>query len=255
MQLLDGKTLSQKILADLKLKIENLKLKINLHVILVGDDPGSVKYVALKQQKCLELGVNFQLHHLPVSTTESKLLTLINDLNRDKKVTGFFIQLPLPQEINESKILTAIDPLKDIDGLNSNSHFTPAVVVGIIKLLENYQIKFAGQNIVIVNDSDLIGQPLKKVLESKGGLITLCNGKTSNLQLVSQDADILISATGVKNLINANFVKDGAVVVDVANGDVDFAGVSPKCSFITPTFGGVGPMTVACLLYNTVNIY
>jgi methylenetetrahydrofolate dehydrogenase (NADP+)/methenyltetrahydrofolate cyclohydrolase len=149
--------------------------------------------------------------------------------------------------------LKAINPLKDVDGLNPASGVIPAVVVGIVKLLENYHIDFAGKNIVIVNDSDLIGQPLKRVLESKKGIVTICNDQTSNLQLVTQDADILVSATGVKDLITADFVKDGAVVVDAANGDVDFAPVSPKCSYITPTFGGVGPMTVACLLYNLVN--
>lgn len=249
MILIDGKTLSEKILIDLK-KADLSKL--SLHVILVGDDPSSVKYVSLKQKKCLEIGVNFHLHHLPVSTSEAELNKLVTQLNNDPSVTGFFIQLPLPKQINESNILLKIDPAKDVDGLNPNSSFSPAVVVGIVKLLENYQITFSQKNIVIVNDSNLIGQPLKKVLESKGGIVTLCNEHTSNLQLETQEADILISATGVKNLITDDFVKNGAVVVDVANGDVDFAGVSPKCSFITPTFGGVGPMTVACLLYNLV---
>jgi methylenetetrahydrofolate dehydrogenase (NADP+) / methenyltetrahydrofolate cyclohydrolase len=250
MILLDGKTLSEKILSDLK---RSDLSKISLHVILVGDDPASVKYVSLKQKKCQELGIDFQLHHLPQTTAESKLLSLVKTLNRDTTVTGFFIQLPLPSIFDPPKILNSIDPQKDVDGLNPHSGFSPAVVVGIVKLLENYHLDFSKKNIVIVNDSDLIGQPLKKVLESKGGLVTLANGQTSSLPLVSQDADILISATGVKNLITADMVKDSAVVVDVANGDVDFAAVSPKCSYITPTFGGVGPMTVACLLYNLVN--
>jgi len=250
MIILDGKTLSAKILKDLK--ISDLS-KLSLHVVLVGDDPSSVKYVSLKQKKCLELGINFQLHHLPKTVTEAELLSRISSLNSDRSVTGFFVQLPLSKNIDQSKILKSIDPQKDIDGLNPDSKFTPAVVVGIIKLLENYQIDFAGKNIVIVNDSDLIGQPLKKILESKGGIVSLCNENTSNLQLVTEDADILISATGVKNLITDDFVKEGAVVVDVGGGDVDFSDVCQKCSYITPTFGGVGPMTIACLLYNLVN--
>lgn len=248
MILLDGQTLSEKIISSL-----SIPPNISLHIILVGNDPSSVKYVSLKQKKCEEIGINFTLHHLSETATETELLSLINSLNSDPLVSGFFIQLPLSKNIDQSKILKSIDPKKDIDGLNPDSKFIPAVVVGIIKLLENYQIDFVSKNIVVVNDSDLIGQPLKKVLESKGGIVTLCNENTSNLQLVAEDADIVISATGVKNLIFADFVKDGAVVVDVGGGDVNFADVSTKCSYITPTFGGVGPMTIACLLYNLVN--
>jgi len=250
MILLDGQSLSQKILNDLKKS--DLK-KLSLHVVLVGDNPSSVKYVSLKENKCREIGINYQLHHLPDTASETEILSLINTLNQDPKVTGYFVQLPLPKNLDKTKILNSINLQKDIDGLNPSSGVIPAVVVGIVKLLENYQIGFIGKNIVIINDTDLIGQPLKKILESKGGIVTICNDQTSNLQLVTQDADILISATGVNNLITADFVKDGAVVVDVANGDVDFTEVSPKCSYITPTFGGIGPMTVACLLYNLVN--
>lgn len=250
MILLDGKTLSEKIISDLKkIDLNN----ISLNVILVGNDPSSVKYVSLKQKKCLELGLNFQLYHLNENTSELELLTLINTLNDNPDITGFFIQLPLPANFDQPKILSYINPKKDVDGLNPDSNFSPAVVVGIIKLLENYQIDLVQKNIVIVNDSNLIGQPLKKILESKGAIVTLCNDQTSSLQLVTQDADILVSAAGVKNIITADYVKSGAVVIDVANGDVDFATVSPKCSYITPTFGGVGPMTIACLLYNLIN--
>ena len=248
MIILDGRTLSEKIISSL-----SIPPNISLHVILVGNDPSSVKYVSLKQKKCEEIGINFTLHHLSETATETELLSLINSLNSDPFVSGFFIQLPLPKNIDQSKIIKSIDPKKDIDGLNPDSKFTPAVVTGIIKLLENYQIDFAGKNIVVVNDSNLIGQPLKKVLESKGGIVTLCNENTSNLQLVTEDADILISAVGVKNIITNDFVKDGAVVIDVGGGDIDFADVCQKCSYITPTFGGVGPMTIACLLYNLIN--
>jgi len=240
MNLLDGKTLASQIISNLHFQ------NTSLHVILIGNDPSSVKYVALKEKKCAEVGVKFVLHHLPETTSETDLRSLIQILNTDPQVSGFFIQLP----IKYTQVLNLIDPQKDVDGLNPSSNFKPAVVVGIIRLLENYQISFDGKNIVIVNDSDLIGQPLKKIFESKNGLVTLCNDQTSNLSSVTTEADILISATGVKNIITADMVKNDAVVVDVANGDVDFANVAPKCSYITPTYGGVGPMTIASLLLN-----
>lgn len=237
MKILDGKTLSQQILKSIK------PINKSLHVILVGNDPSSVKYVSLKQKKCEEFGAKFTLHHL---SNDSTLRELINQLNTDPSVDGFFIQLPVP----DKNVLNLISPQKDVDGLNPKSDFVPAVVVGIIKLLESYHISFTKKNIVIINDSDLIGQPLKKILETKQGIVTLCNDKTQNISEVTREADIIISATGVKNIITADMVKDGAVVVDVANGDVDFDNVAPKCSNITPTFGGIGPMTIASLLYN-----
>lgn len=241
MILLDGKTLANQILSSLKFTDSSL------HIILVGNDPSSLKYVALKEKKCQEYGVKFTLHHL---VDDSTLPDLINQLNIDPTVDGFFIQLPIPNK----NLLNLINPQKDVDGLNPSSGITPAVVLGIIKLLENYQINFAHKNIVIINDSDLIGQPLKKIFESRGGIVTLCNERTTGLSSVTLDADILVSATGVKNLITADFVKEGSVVVDVANGDVDFATVATKTSFITPTHGGVGPMTIACLFSNLAKI-
>jgi len=231
MTLLDGKLVASQLL--------NTPLNKSLHVILVGNNPSSVKYVALKQKKCQEVGVKFTLHHLE---NDSTLKSLILQLNNDSNVDGFFVQLPIP----DKSVLSLIDPSKDVDGLNPNSHFTPAVVVGITKLLEYYHLDFTNKKIVILNDSNLIGKPLLKFFPKA----ILCNDQTQNLSEVTRQADLLISATGVKNLVTANMVKDGAVVVDVANGDVDFTQVSPKCSYITPTFGGIGPMTIASLLYN-----
>jgi methylenetetrahydrofolate dehydrogenase (NADP+)/methenyltetrahydrofolate cyclohydrolase len=233
MILLDGKSLSQEIISGLHF------VNTSLHVILIGDDPSSLKYVSLKQKICLEVGVNFTLHHLK---DDSTLPNLINQLNNDPTVDGFFIQLP----IKNKELLKLIDPSKDVDGLNPQSSFTPAVVIGIIKLLEHYHLDFTNKKIVIVNDSDLVGKPLKKHFNSA----ILCNDQISNLSAITQTADLLISATGVKNIITADMVKSGAVVVDVANGDVEFTNVAPKCSYITPTFGGIGPMTIASLLYN-----
>jgi methylenetetrahydrofolate dehydrogenase (NADP+) / methenyltetrahydrofolate cyclohydrolase len=237
MILLDGKTLAQQILDSIS------PINKSLHVILVGNDPSSVKYVQLKANKCLEVGAKFTLHHL---LDDSTLPELIAQLNSDPTVDGFFIQLPIPNK----NLLNQINPQKDVDGLNPQSNFVPAVVVGITKLLEHYNLDFTNKKVVIINDSDLIGHPLKKFFPQA----ILCNETTTNLSDITQTADLLISATGVKNIVTSDMVKAGATVVDVAGGDVDFANVSPKCSYITPTFGGVGPMTIASLLYNLSQI-
>lgn len=250
MILLDGKSLSEKILSDLSLKIKNSKLKINLDIILVGDDPSSLKYIALKQKQASRVGIGGQLYQSPLSS----LLDTISNLNANKESSAFFIQLPIPGIRDNSDYLNKILPQKDADGLNPNSGVSPAVVRGILSLLKHYQISFDQKNIVIVNDSNLIGQPLKKYFDSFTPDVTLLNNETPDLSPYTQKADILISATGVKNLITADMVKEGGIVIDVANGDVDFTTVSPKCSYVTPTFGGVGPMTVASLLENTYDL-
>jgi len=250
MILLDGKSLSEKILSDLSLKIKNSKLRINLDIILVGDAPSSLKYIALKQKQASRVGIGGQLYQPSLSS----LLETISNLNADKDSSAFFIQLPIPGIIDNSDYLNKILPQKDADGLNPNSGVSPAVVRGILSLLKHYQISFDQKNIVIVNDSNLIGQPLKRYFDSFTPDVTLLNNEIPDLSPYTQKADILISATGVKNLITADMVKEGSIVVDVANGDVDFTTVSPKCSYITPTFGGVGPMTVASLLENTYDL-
>lgn len=254
MILLDGKALASKISEDLSLKIKNSKFKINLDIVLAGDDPSSLKYISLKQKKAQELGIGGEIYHLSSSTSEDKLLELFLELNQKSETTGYFIQLPIPNLSDPSLLLNKILPQKDADGLNPNSGVSPAVVRGIISLLKHYQISFAEKNIVIVNDSNLVGQPLKKYFDSFTTDITLLNDHTPDISPFTKTADILISATGVKNLITANMVKEGSVVVDVGGGDIDFAGVAPKCSFITPTFGGVGPMTVVSLLQNVVDL-
>lgn len=253
MTILDGKKLSEQILSDLKLKIADSKLKINLDIVLVGDSPSSLKYIALKQKRAEEVGISGQLYRLPENEL-SALPSLLTALNQNPATSSFFLQLPIPGLSDSSEILSKILPQKDVDGLNPNSGITPAVVRGIITLLLHYQISFDNKNIVIVNDSQLIGQPLKKYFSQFTSQVTLLNDQTSDLSPYTQAADILISATGVKNLITADMVKEGSVVVDVANGDVDFADLSQKCSFITPTFGGVGPMTIASLLQNAYDL-
>lgn len=245
MILLDGKSLSQQILSDLKLQIIKHGSPITLAVILIGNDPSSLKYTHLKQERAVEIGVAYQLHHLSADTPSPVIADLIRSLNIDPAVTGFFIQLP----VADKSLLSLISPQKDIDGLNPSSKFLPAVVTGLIKLLDHYQLSFVHQKVVIVNDSDLIGKPLLKFFPQA----VLCNNQTQNLTSITQTADLLISATGVKHLITADMVKPGSVVIDVANGDVDFVSVAPKCAYITPTYGGVGPMTIASLLSNLVN--
>lgn len=254
MILLDGKTLSQRILSDLSLKIENCKLKINLDIILVGDNPASKKYIALKQQRALEIGIGGELHHLSVDTPQSEIINLVKKLNANPSVTGLFVQLPLPPNIHKDIVLNSITPFKDADGLVEDSGITPAVVRGITKLVDEYKLNFADKNVVIINDSQLIGQPLKRIFENRKSIVTLCNDSTQNLVEVTKTADLLISATGVNNLITADMVKDGVVAIDVATGDIDFESVSKVASYITPTIGGVGPMTVASLLQNTFDL-
>lgn len=254
MILLDGKTLSQKILTELKEQIKLSGKKINLDIILVGNDESSQKYVALKQQRAAEVGIGGQLHQLSENISESEIINLVKKLNADSEITGFFVQLPLPKNFHKNVILNSIDQEKDADGLVLNSPITPAVVRGITRLLDEYKLNFIDKNVVIVNDSDLIGKPLKKHFENRHSIVTTCNQSTENLSEVTKTADLLISATGVKNIITANMVKENAVVIDVGSGDVDFENVSKIASYITPTFGGIGPMTVASLLQNVFDL-
>jgi methylenetetrahydrofolate dehydrogenase (NADP+)/methenyltetrahydrofolate cyclohydrolase len=249
MTLLDGKQLSAKIISNLKQRDNS---RLNLHIILVGHDPHSLMYVSMKKKKCEEIGLNCVVHHLESTVSETEVLSLVDALNNDSSVSGFFIQLPLPKSINQKKVLSAINLAKDIDGLVPTSPFTPAVVRGVVSLLDAYQLSVAGKNAVIINSSNLIGIPLQKILIDHGASVTVCNKSTKNIEKISRGADYLFSATGVVGLVTADYIKPGAVVFDIGGGDVNFAEVSSLCSYITPTTGGVGPMTIACLLQNLV---
>jgi methylenetetrahydrofolate dehydrogenase (NADP+)/methenyltetrahydrofolate cyclohydrolase len=250
MIILDGRSLSQEIINTLKTKDLS---SLSLHIILAGDDPNSQKYVELKQKRCVEIGLKCIVHRLPADTTEVTITELTNKLNNDITVSGYFIQLPMPSFLNKESIISTINPQKDVDGLTENSPYTPAAVRGVISLLNKYQLKFAEKNAVIINDSKLIGIPLKNILEKENCHVEVCNEFTQNIQKISRGADYLFSATGVKGLITRDYIKPGAIVVDIGGGDVNFADVSPLCSYITPTIGGVGPMTIACLLQNLVD--
>ncbi len=261
MILLDGKTLSKNILSNLKEKISQFSSPINLDIILVGNDPSSIKYVELKQKKASEIGIGGHFYHLPQDTSPEEIIKVISALNLNPETSSFFVQLPIPNISDSSTILNNILPEKDADGLTSinlgllfqqhENAIAPATAIGIIRLLDQYQVKIDGQKVVVVNDSPIVGLPLLALFNARHATVTLCHRHTKNLSEMTCQADILVSATGVKNLITANMVKDGVVAIDVGGGDIDFENVSKRSAYITPTFGGVGPMTVASLLENT----
>jgi methylenetetrahydrofolate dehydrogenase (NADP+) / methenyltetrahydrofolate cyclohydrolase len=261
MILLEGKTLAQKTLANLKEKISKLPTPINLDIVLVGNDQSSIKYVQLKQQKATEVGIGGHFYHLPENTSAQELEKIIDSLNNNHETSSFFVQLPIPNIVDSASILNKILPSKDADGLTSinlgllfQQHLNaiaPATAIGIIKLLDEYKIKIEGQKIVVVNDSPIVGLPLLALFNARHATVTLCHMHTQNLAEATRQADILVSATGVMGLINGSMVKDNVVTIDVGGGDIDFNSVAKKASYITPTFGGVGPMTVSSLLENT----
>jgi methylenetetrahydrofolate dehydrogenase (NADP+) / methenyltetrahydrofolate cyclohydrolase len=274
MILLDGKTTSQKILDFLKQEIAQKNFRPNLDIILVGDDSASLKYVELKNQKATSIGINGQIHKLSQNSTTAEVISLINQLNNDSTVTGLMIQLPLPKQIDTNKVLLSIKPSKDADGLNpinlallfqKNQLAIPsATSLGIMKLLEEYKINVDGKNAVIIGRSPDVSLPLFAQLMAKDCTVTICHSFTKNLAKITSQADILISAIGKPKFLGAEFVKKDAVVIDVGyssdpatsktTGDFDFDAIKDKVSYITPVPGGVGPMTVASLLYNTVEI-
>lgn len=274
MILLDGKSLSEKILSNLSLEIRNLKLEINLDIILVGDDPASLKYVELKQTKALKIGIGGQIHHLKQDSTTTDVLNLVDKLNQDPSITAFMVQLPLPSQIDTDKVLLSIDPKKDADGLNplnlallfqKNINAIPsATSLGIIKLLEEYKIDFNGKKAVIIGRSPDVSLPLFAQLMAKNCTVTICHSHTKNMPQICQDADILISAIGKPKFLGREYVKKDAIIVDVGyainpitgktSGDFDFDAIQDLVSYITPVPGGVGPMTVSSLLLNTVTI-
>lgn len=261
MILLDGKTLADNLLSELKTKVQDSKLKINLDIVLVGNDPSSVKYVELKQKKALEVGIGGSFYHLPQNSSSEEVLKVIQALNQKKDTNSFFVQLPIPNLTDSSDLMNNILPQKDADGLTSinlgllfQQHpdaIAPATAIGIIKLLDFYKVDIDGKRVVVINDSPIVGLPLLALFNARHATVTLCHRRTGDLSKVTQEADILVSATGVNNLVTSNMVKDNVVAIDVGGGDIDFINVSKKSSYITPTFGGVGPMTVTSLLENT----
>ena len=258
-----------KIKSELKIKINEIPTKLKLVVVQVGDDPASNVYIKNKQKLCEELGILFE-HQKYLTITQDKLLKEIDKLNKDQTVTGILVQLPLPKEIDEKKIIEKISPLKDVDGLTSqnmgklftgNKALVPCTALGIIKMLEAYNIKTEGAHAVIIGRSNIVGKPLIQCLLNKNATVTVCHSKTKNIEEITKQADILIAALGKPKFVTEKMVKEGATVIDVGInrledgkivGDTDFENIKDKVSYITPVPGGVGPMTIAMLMNNVI---
>lgn len=271
-KIIDGKEVARNIRAKLREETLNLKeagITPGLAVVLVGNDPASETYVKMKVKACGEVGVFSEKHHLTADTKEEDLLDLIESLNRRKDIHGILVQLPLPEQIDTSKVILAIDPQKDIDGFHpvniGNLHigmpaFIPCTPYGVLKLIETTGIDIAGKDVTIVGASNLVGKPAAFLMLQEGATVTICHKLTRDLALHTRKADILIVAAGCPGLITADMVKEGACVIDVGTtkvegklrGDVEFEKVKEKAGWITPVPGGVGPMTITMLLYNTI---
>lgn len=273
MILLDGKSLSVKIREELKQKNEELKrdgIQTCLAVILIGNNEASQSYVDNKVKACELCGIKSLVYKLDKNITQNELLALIKTLNYDDSVNGILVQLPLPKHINKDLVLESIASTKDVDGfhpinvgyLNSGleSGFLPCTPLGVMRLLKAYDIKLEGLDCVVIGASNIVGRPMAILLLNAGASVSICHLKTKSLSFYTQRADLIITATGCANLLKADMIKEGAIIVDVGInrignvlvGDVDFKEVSKKASFITPVPGGVGPMTIAMLLENTI---
>lgn len=272
-QIIDGKRISQEIKDELKERMEALKARGEsrcLAVIQVGSDPASSVYVGNKKKACAYVGVDSLSYELPENTAQEELLSLIGDLNGNSRVSGILVQLPLPPHIDEEKILLAIDPRKDVDGFHpvnvgnlsiGRPGFVSCTPAGVIQLLKRSGIEIAGKECVVLGRSNIVGKPMAMLLLQENGTVTVCHSRTKNLKEIAKRADILVAAVGRPRFVNHDFVKEGAVVIDVGIhrnednrlcGDVDFDGVAPLTSAITPVPGGVGPMTIAMLMSNCV---
>ncbi len=272
-QLIDGKVISGQIKEECRLKAEEYRkegIEITLAVVQVGNDPASSVYVRNKKRACEACGIRSLSYELPEDTGEEQLLELIGKLNADPTVNGILVQLPLPGQIDENKVIRAIDVKKDVDGFHPMSAgalctgqkgFVSCTPAGIIELLKRSGIAIAGKECVVIGRSNIVGKPVALLLLAENGTVTVCHSRTKDLKEVTKRADILVVAIGKPRFITADYVKEGAVVIDVGIhrnengklcGDVDFDSVAPKCSAITPVPGGVGPMTIAMLMSNCI---
>lgn len=273
-QIIDGKKISMEIKDELKAKVAELKkegTELTLAVIIVGKDPASTVYVNNKKKACEYVGIRSLSYELPEETTQEELLKLIEELNERADVNGILVQLPAPKQIDENAIIHAISPLKDVDGFHTQNvgslcigqkGFVSCTPAGIIQLLKRSNIEIAGKECVVVGRSNIVGKPMALLLLAENGTVTVTHSKTKNLAEVTKRADILVVAIGRSKMITAEYVKEGAVVIDVGIhrnaenklcGDVDYEDVEPHCSYITPVPGGVGPMTIAMLMSNCVH--
>ena len=274
MILLDGKALSEKIKEEVKVEVAQLveekHITPGLAVILVGNDAASATYVASKAKSCKNAGIYSVVHEMPDSITQEELLETIEMMNNNPKLDGILVQLPLPKHIDTTVVLEAINPLKDVDGFHpynvgrmvSNlDAFLPATPFGVMRMFQEYGIELSGKNVVVIGSSDIVGKPMAALLINAKATVTVCNSRTKDLSSHTKTADIVVIAVGVPNLLKGDMLKDGAIVIDVGinrldtgklTGDADFEDCKTKCTHITPVPGGVGPMTIAMLLKNTI---
>jgi methylenetetrahydrofolate dehydrogenase (NADP+) / methenyltetrahydrofolate cyclohydrolase len=272
-KILDGKAVAAEIRSEVAAEVAELKscdIPVRLDVVLVGDDPASATYVRMKQKDCAEVGIESMAHRFPASISQKELATLVERLNEDPAVSGFFIQLPLPDALDPLSLISSIDPAKDVDGLSPLSagrlaiglpSLLPCTPHGIVQLLKRNNVELSGREAVVIGRSNLVGKPLAQLLLRENATVTVCHSRTKNLAEVARRAEILIVAAGRREMVGAEHIREGAIVVDVGIhrrdgdglvGDVRFEEVEPRASWITPVPGGVGPMTRAMLLYNAV---
>ncbi len=284
MTILDGKKLSNQIKEEIAAEVVSIKERgekvPHLAAVLVGNDGASLTYVGSKVRSCERIGYQSTLKHLPEETTEEELLAVVKQLNEDPDIDGYIVQLPLPKHIDEEKVLLAVHPDKDVDGFHPANFgkmaldmetFIPATPFGIMEMLKRYEVETEGKHAVVIGRSHIVGRPMSILLSRKGkpgnATVTICHSRTRDIKSITREADIIVSALGIPHFLKADMVKDGAVIIDVGitrvpdpgrergyyiAGDVDFKAVSEKASYITPVPGGVGPMTIAMLLKNTL---
>lgn len=272
-QVIDGKAIAAKVRGRIAGQVEQLKaqgITPGLAVVLVGDDPASRVYVGMKKKLCIELGMHSSDHELPADTSETQLLALIDQLNNDDKIHGILVQLPLPAQIDTDKVLEAISPLKDADGFHpynvgrlaiGKPTFQPCTPYGVMVMLEEIGYDLTGKEVVVVGRSNIVGKPVALMCLAKHATVTVCHSRTKDLAEVVRRADVVIAAVGKAEMVKGDWIKPGAVVIDVGInrvgekklvGDVEYAAAAERASAITPVPGGVGPMTIAMLLQNTL---
>jgi len=277
MEILDGKTVSNEIKAQIKQKVDDEYILKSKHVpclacIIVGNNPASKVYVSSKEKACAAVGFQSIIKKLPEEATEDDVMAVIEELNNDEQVSAILMQLPLPKHLDEQKLIERIDPHKDVDALTELSLgklfsgkqlIAPCTATGIIDLLDNYNIDLVGKRVVVIGRSLLVGKSVAMLFEQRNATVTICHSKTINMKEITRAADIVVVAVGKPKFLNADMISDGAIVIDVGInrlkegivGDVNFDDVKDKCSFITPVPGGVGPMTIAELLKNTLILH
>jgi methylenetetrahydrofolate dehydrogenase (NADP+) / methenyltetrahydrofolate cyclohydrolase len=265
---MDGKALAERVRAEVALEVTALGRPVGLATVLVGDNPASHVYVRRKREACAEAGIESFHHELAAETSEEELLGLVADLNADERVTGILVQLPLPDQIDEDRVIRAIDPAKDVDGfhplnagllLQGNPVLVPATPAGIMEILDAYEVELQGARSVVIGRSNIVGKPISLLLLQRHATVTICHSRTRDLPAVAREADVLVAAIGKAEFVTRDMVKPGAAVVDVGINRVDdrlvgdvASDVAEVAGLLTPVPGGVGPMTIAALLRNTV---